>query len=247
MQNKIETMIGGIGELSLSAIATWFPSKSKEEIIHEIEKSETLIIKNDIVMDKNKKAAKEKSSSVNKKLNLAMQVKEITPKEALVNKSNGSDAQKDKNMTEITYTELIELIELYNKTVKNNYKKVIEKSFENISVAIIKYYEKRFNVIKHGFESKDGGTIYSLRHKKTELEVAYLYIGENLSKTSLDKISETFEYDTVYFCITKEAEVSPNLSTREFYLKDVEEITEEYLGRYKLEENKVALLKINEK
>lgn len=248
MQKKIETMIGGIGELSLSAIATWFPSKSKEEIVIEIKNSDKLIIEDDIVMDKARKGYKEKVGLESRNLNLATQVEVINPKEVVVKTEKNKEVvniNRESN-TDISYEELIELIDYYNKTVKGNYKKTINKSFENISAAILKYYKKRFNIIKHDFVSEDGGIIYSLRHRKSGLEVAYLYIGEYLTRAALDKISETFEYDTVYFCITKDAEVVPNLSKREFYLKDVEEITEEYLGQYKLVECKVGILKIDE-
>ena len=45
MQKKIETMVLGIGELSLDAISTWFPSKNKETIAKAIETSEVIGIK----------------------------------------------------------------------------------------------------------------------------------------------------------------------------------------------------------
>ncbi len=42
MQKKIETMVLGIGELSLDAISTWFPSKNKETIAQAIKTSEVI-------------------------------------------------------------------------------------------------------------------------------------------------------------------------------------------------------------
>ena len=269
MLKKIETILNGVGELSLPAMASWFPGESIDDILLEISKSEKLSVQNGIIIDKSKKNKNAENNIINKKINLAMQANDIEEKSIIVeeysvdnniNKMKSeenlvitveaseliSDVEEKNDKCDISYFELIELIDNYNKKVKMNYKKVVNKSFENTSEAILRYYKKRFNIIINDFDPEDGGTMYSLIHKKTGIEVAYLYIGEFLGKATLDKIAQLFEFDTVYFCITKDADVSPNLSTREFYLKDVEEITEEYISRYRIVESKVGVLKIEE-
>mgnify|MGYP000869630180 CR=1 FL=1 len=123
--------------------------------------------------------------------------------------------------------------------------KVIARNFDNMKEAIIKYYEAKFEVIKNPFKVSGKSEMYSLLHKKTKLEVAYLYVGEFLSEEDFNKISSNFVEDTVYFCITKDAEVLPNVSDREYYLKDVDDIVNKYLNQYKLKEIDATIFKIN--
>ena len=66
-----------------------------------------------------------------------------------------------------------------------------------------------------------------------------------MSEEDFIKISSNFVEDTVYFCITKDAEVLPNVSDREYYLKDVDDIVNKYLNQYKLKEIDTTILKIN--
>ena len=320
MQKKIETMIAGIGELSISAIATWFPSKSREEIIGEIEKSDKLVVNKNINFasqaEKDSKANKsgkvetvvldneekieimnlgEESEAVDfvdaveiidmdvnevKDVEKVEEIEVIEDSEIVEDEDlsvEDTEATEDKNeeneeeevekteelneekeesevstlakvedIKEMTLPQLTEIIEMYNKRVKEEYKRSVNRSYENILAAVLCYYEKRFKVEKNDFIPGDGANMYTLKHLTKGVDVAYLYVGEYLTKSMLDRIIENFEYETVYFCVTKYAEVSPNLSTREFYLKNVEEIAEEYLSKYKLIENKLTILKIEE-
>ncbi|MGG7178678.1 hypothetical protein ACQPU1_13840 [Clostridium paraputrificum] len=240
MQKKIETMVLGIGELSLDAISTWFPSKSKEIIMEEIEKSDVIGVRNNQVMAKARIKAKEKAEIVSKNINLA------APKEIVKTHDVGVENNVATIVNEdISYGELLELITKYNRRVKEKFEKLVASTFENKRQAIIKYYEKRFDVVKNPFQLGEGGEIYSLVHKKTRMEMSYLYIGEYLTEANFNKIADNFVEDTIYFCITRDSEVLPNISNREYYLKDVDTIVENYLSQYKLKEIDYTLLKIN--
>lgn len=239
MQKKIETMVLGIGELSLDAISTWFPSKNKETIAKAIETSEVIGIKGNKVMAKSKMDAIEKESVTKKKINLAKIPEKLEAKEIQENEI------KKEYTEEINYGELLELIMKYNRRVKEQYEKLIARNFDNMKEAIIKYYEAKFEVVKNPFKVSGKSEMYSLVHKKTKFEVAYLYVGEFLSEEDFNKISSNFVEDTVYFCITKDAEVLPNVSDREYYLKDVDDIVNKYLNQYKFKEIDTTILKIN--
>lgn len=239
MQKKIETMVLGIGELSLDAISTWFPNQNKESIIQVIGDSEVIGIKGNRVVPKSKVEQIEKEEVTNKKINLAKVTENIEAKEIQL-----YEEKKGYN-EEISYGGLLELITKYNRRVKDQYERLIDRNFENMKEAIIKYYEAKFEVVKNEFEVSGNSEVYSLLHKKKKLEVAYLYIGEFLSEDDFNKISYKFIDDTVYFCITKDAEVLPNISDREYYLKDVEEIVNKYLNQYELKEIDATILKIN--
>lgn len=326
MLKKIETMVMGIGELSLDAISTWFPSKSKEVILKEIEKSDVIGIMNNQVMAKSKIKEKQKANVnvKNKDINLAKSSSvgnknkenknynnweeskymknvekpvekvtetiandfeenveefpesveefleddmdnivdvEFSDDEELENEiyeelSNKEVAAKEEVVEErvdepvvsgsdnISYEELVKLINKYNEGVKQKYSSLVSNNFDNKKQAIIEYYKKRFNVVKNDFDLGKGHEVYSLLHKKNMLEVAYLYIGEVLTKEAFDKICNKFVEDTVYFCVTKDAEIVPNISNREYYLKDVEEIIDSYLNKYELIEEDYKVLKI---
>ena len=241
MQKKIETMVLGIGELSLDAISTWFPSKSKEIIMEEIEKSDVIGVKNNQVMAKSRMKAKEKDEVAKKNINLAAPKEIIQESRAVVVEKNDEIIVNE----DISYGELLELITKYNRRVKEKFEKLVASTFENKRQAIIKYYENRFDVVKNPFQLGGGGEIYSLVHKKTKMEMSYLYIGEYLTENNFNKIADNFLEDTVYFCITRDSEVLPNISNREYYLKDVDTIVENYLSQYKLKEIDYTLLKIN--
>ena len=117
MQKKIETMVLGIGELSLDAISTWFPSKNKETIAKAIETSEVIGIKGNKVMAKSKMDAIEKESVTKKKINLAKIPEKLEAKEIQENEI------KKEYTEEINYGELLELIMKYNMRVKEQYEK----------------------------------------------------------------------------------------------------------------------------
>lgn len=239
MQKRIETMVLGIGELKLDALSTFFPNKSKELIISEIEKSDLIGVDGNKVVAKSKMKELEQEKVVNKKLNLVSSGESIKAK-GIEKKDNMVACAED-----ISYGELLELITKYNRRVKDRYEKLVDRSFVNIRQAIVEYYGARFDVVKNNFELSGKAEIYSLIHKKSKLEVSYVYIGEYLSKEDFRKIQEKFVEDTLYFCITRESEVVPNVSNREFYLKDINEIVDSYLNKYKLKEIDYTILKIN--
>ena len=242
MQKQIETMVQGIGDLSLDAIITWFPNKPKEIIMKEIEKSELVGIKGNRVMLKNKIEEKENQELVTRNINF-VERKEIIKSSKV--SENIKSRVSIKSSNNINYEELLELIKKYNSRIKSEYDTLIDNNFNNKREAVLEYYKHRFIVKEKSFNLGANSELYSLINKKTQMEFAYLYIGEVLTIDDFKRISEVFVDDTIYFCITKNSEVLANVSNREYYLKDIDSIVQNHLNRYKLSVIDCVLYKID--
>jgi len=229
MIEKIETMIKGLGETPIDSLCTWFPGISKESIIAEINKSNILIIKDNVVC-------------INRQAG-------INEKERIENSDGNKDFNYeniDKKNKEMSYEDILAIIDNYNATVKEKFEKLIGNTFDNKLQAIIKYYEEKYTVIPNTLKINGETKVFSLLHKKKDIELAYLVITQCLTEDILNEMSEKLPDETVYFCVLNELQCKFDKGLREFYIKDTEEILKEYMIKYKLEKEQKEVLKITE-
>ncbi len=158
--------------------------------------------------------------------------KEITIK--YISELKGSDLE---------YNELIRLISEYNQGIDNKIENTDENNFENKEKAIIKFYENKY-IVKYKERYSDlNANIYSLINKKKGMEVAYLFISENLDESMLEFILDKYEDEVVYFCPVNNTEIEFEVGLNEFYLKDTSKIFDKYLERYVITEEREVSIK----
>lgn len=261
MIKKIETMVSGLGEISIDALSTWFPKQNKEELINEISKSEVVEIVDNVVMKKKKNnpvkvenkietETPEKKEVIDNTLNnISIKVeesKEIEAKNIKLQEESKVIALEEKlelPSEEITLKEIEELIAKYNKSVQAKCEEMNTLNYEKKLKAIQKYYEERFNVKKLDTASEIGGELFSLLHKTKGIEVAYLYVSEDLDQQTVSYLAELYQYDTMYFCpLNKNDEI--RMPMAEFYLKDTDEVIDNYKEVAKISKKTLEVLEI---
>ena len=143
-----------------------------------------------------------------------------------------SDLSKVKG-SDVSYEELIRLIEEYNDAVESKLNYSIENQYEVKSKAIKKFYENKYNVrLKEENILGTTACVFSLIHKKKGMEVAYLLICEKLNDLILNYMLDNYDDEVVYFCPVEESEVEFEVGLNEFYLKDTDIIFDKFLEHY---------------
>lgn len=150
---------------------------------------------------------------------------------------------RDLKGTDLEYSELIRLISEYNQGIDNKIENTDENNFENKEKAIIKFYENKY-IVKYKERYSDlNANIYSLINKKKGMEVAYLFISENLDESMLEFMLDKYEDEVVYFCPVNNTEIEFEVGLNEFYLKDTSKIFDKYLERYVITEEREVSIK----
>lgn len=137
------------------------------------------------------------------------------------------------NGSDVSYEELIRIIEEYNENIEDKINYATEHSFEVKVKAIRSFYENKYNVrIKENNILDTNACIFALIHKKKGMEVAYLVVCEVLTDEILNYMLDNYDEEVVYFCPVDGTETDFEVGLNEFYLKDTQVIFDKFLEHY---------------
>ena len=135
--------------------------------------------------------------------------------------------------SDISYEDLVRIIDEYNDAVESKLNYAIENKFEVRVKAIKSFYENKYNVrIREEGILGTTACIFSLIHKKKGMEVAYLVVCEKLNELILNYMLDHYDDEVVYFCPVEGSEVEFEVGLNEFYLKDTDVIFDKFLEHY---------------
>lgn len=240
MIQKIETMVKGIGEMSLDAIYTWFPKVDRDEIKEEIDRSQNLELQGNVVLylKSEPKTKKKTVKIVEKEIELTSKSNVITEEKQVFNELT------EGNKGIITAKELSSIIAKYNLAMETELENLTQMSYENKAKAIKDYYNERFTLEVNDTIKGDDCEFITLKHKQKGVEVAYLLIANRVRKNIIEKIYKNHSFDTVYFCQLDDENSTIELPMGEYYYKNCNELISTYMPKYKLEKKHIEIYNI---
>ena len=133
----------------------------------------------------------------------------------------------------LSYEDLIRLIEEYNEDVEGKLNYISENQFDVKVKAIKSFYQSKY-IVKLNEENmlNTNTCLFSLINKKKGMEVAHLLVCEVLNDEILNYMLENYDDEVVYFCPIYGSEVDFEVGLNEFYLKDTDVIFNKFLEHY---------------
>lgn len=242
MIQRIETMVKGMGEMSLEAIYTWFPKRDKDELRSEIMSSPNLNIEGNVVKYiKEPKAKKTPVKILEKDIDISTKTSTIVKEESV-------EAVEiiNSNVEDVSLKALIESVNKYNEEVNVKLDALNTASYENKLKAIRKYYDERFIIEDNETIKGKGYEFITLKHKQKGVEIAYLLVADVVKRNIIDEIYKNYRYDTVYFCQLDEQSEKIELPLGEYYYKECSELITSYMTKYKLVKRTIDVYEIVE-
>lgn len=133
----------------------------------------------------------------------------------------------------LTYEEILQVIEDYNKKIEAQLTYASENSYEVKVKAVKTFYQNKYNVkLKEENILDENASIFALVNRKKGVEAAYLLVCETLNDEILNYMLDNYDDEVVYFCPIEGSQVEFEVGLNEFYLKDTDVIFDKYLEHY---------------
>lgn len=144
----------------------------------------------------------------------------------------------------ITYDELIDLINDYNDKTEEEFEKLNSRKDLLKIKAVAAFLEERYDIKPYKNDKLDH--VFSLYQKWTDILIGYAVIVPVLNEDICKIIDSLFDLEMVFIYCTEKNEVGELDTLKEFFIKPCEVIIQKYAVSYKLEKIPQQILKITE-
>lgn len=144
----------------------------------------------------------------------------------------------------ITYDELIDLINDYNDKTEEEFEKLNSRKDLLKIKAVVAFLEEKYDIRPYKNDKLDH--VFRLYQKGTDILLGYAVIVPVLNEDICKIIDSLFDIEMVFIYCTEKNEVGELDTLKEFFIKPCEMIIQNYAVSYKLEKIPQQILKITE-